>query len=119
MIKMKEVFTLSQLRHAYSQLIGGPSSTKLSSIDLKKKLTEKFPTKLKFMKPSYMAYSKSSEYVLSADEDFVSDYIHSAVLGSGISISVNIKNVAVSISEDAQREHEGKAVNRNLFNLVG
>ena len=78
---------MSQLCSFYHNM----TNTKIRSIDLKKKLQEKFKEKLKFVKPSYFVNWNSSEYIVSSCDNHVAECEQPANLGEGIKKAVMIK----------------------------
>ena len=68
-IDRHEIYTISQIWSFYSELSGNTCSANIRSMDLKKMLIDKFGEYLKFSKPNYLIGSKTSEYVMSSDEE--------------------------------------------------
>ena len=84
----------------------GDSGSKLRSIDLKDKFSERFQDKLKFARSSYFSSSKASEYVFSADDELISVCINAATRTHGIQQAVTLKNVAKAISTEIQTKNK-------------
>ena len=98
MIECHEIYTFAQLRKAYDEFTKG---TRLISLDLKEMLIAKFGNSLKFVKSPYNTSSKTSEYVLSSNDELIDDCVNAA--GEGIQLSVALRNIATSISLDIQQ----------------
>ena len=77
---------MSQLCSFYHNM----TNTKIRSIDLKKKLQEKFKEKLKFVKPSYCVNWNSSEYIMSSYDNLI-ECMQAANLEEGTKNAVMIK----------------------------
>ena len=95
-VSKHEIYTMSQLCNYYSKIV----NKYIRSIDLKKKLQEKFKNRLKFVKPSYYTNWNSSEFVMSSCDDLIGECVNATNLGEGIEMSVMIKNLSQSITEE-------------------
>ena len=73
------------------------TNTKIRSIDLKKKLQEKFKEKLKFVKPSYCVNWNSSEYIMSSCDSLIAEYVQAANLGKWIEKAVMSRLISYEI----------------------
>ena len=72
-----EIYTLAQLRHFYEEIsVNGETNSTLRSIDLKNKLME-------FMKSRQSSASNTSEFVMSADESVLPNWLSVVLLGLG------------------------------------
>ena len=78
---------MSQLCSFYHNM----TNTKIRSIDLKKKLQEKFKEKLKFVKPSYCVNWNSSEYIMPSCDNLIAECVQATNLGEGIGKTAMIK----------------------------
>ena len=72
--------TMSQLCSFYHNI----KNTKIRSIDLKKKLQQKFKGKVKFVKPIYCVNWKSSEYIMLSCDKLIAECVQAANLGEEI-----------------------------------
>ena len=77
-----------QLQSFYDEFVGDASTTR--TMQLNNKLQKHFSERLKFVKSSYISHKRISEYVLSANDELVSDCINSSILGEGIPKAVRI-----------------------------
>ena len=85
-INKRDIYTISQLCSLYHNM-----NTKIRSIDLVKKLQEKFKEKLRFVKPSYCVNWNSSEYIMSSCDNLIGECVQAANLGEGIKKAKMIK----------------------------
>ena len=136
-VQKYEIYTLAQLRHVYEKIRAkGATKSTLRTIDLKNKVVEKFDDKLKFMKSSQFSTSNTSEFVMSADESVLPNFLSPVLLGGGIQKSLLVKNCRKVVSAEIQdrlskekrqrpptpqnilEEKNINISNNNLFNFI-
>ena len=102
----REIYTLRQLRELYVSIKKVDINT-MGSIEIKRIVEERLSDKVQFCKPTCESRSRGiqSEYVLSADENILSDAINTILTGEGITNYMQPKAVAYSISSDIE-SHE-------------
>ena len=93
-----EIYTLAQLRHFYEEIsANGETNSTLRCIDLKNKLME-------FMKSRQSSTSNTSEFVMSADESVLPNWLSAVSLGreGGMQKSFLVKNCGKVVSAEIQ-----------------
>lgn len=102
-IKRQEIYTLAQLSSYFSELTQKP---KVRSVDLKRKLKEKFGDKLMFLQ---RGKGNESEYVLAKSDRIMSDCLEAMSNSTGIEESISVKNIGRMIGRSivsANKEKE-------------
>ena len=102
-VQKHEIYTLAQPRHFYEEISAeGETQSALRSIDSKNQLVEKFDDKLKFVKSSQSSTSKTSQFVMSADEPVLPNYLSTILRGGDIQKSLLVKNCGKVVSAEIQ-----------------